>query len=163
MSASPEGIRPDHYRHVLGHFATGVAVVTALSEGKPIGMTVQAFSALSLSPPMVLFCARRGSRSWAAIADSGRLCVNLLHEQQSGLAVQFARSGRAKFQGVEWSPSAATGSPVLRPALAWIDCLIRETHPGGDHMVVMCDVVDLGADTSGRPLLFYRSEYQRLG
>lgn len=156
-------VPPDLFRHVLGHFATGVAVVTADRSPFLAGVTVQAFSSLSLNPPMVLFCVRRDSRTWGRIASGPELCVNVLAEDQAELAVQFARPGPNRFHDVEWAPSAVTGSPVLALALAWIDCLVREVHPGGDHLVVMCDVVDLGADTASRPLLFYRSEYQRLG
>ncbi|MGH7876768.1 MAG: flavin reductase family protein [Candidatus Dormibacteraceae bacterium] len=157
------GIPAERYRHVLGHFATGVAVVTTKHESKPIGMTVQAFSALSLDPPMVLFCARRGSRSWSRIEAVGHLCVNLLSQDQEQLAMRFATTKIDKFESVAWTPSEGSGSPILTAALAWIDCRIVATHPGGDHQVVICEVNDLGAEPSRRPLLFYRSEYQKLG
>lgn len=151
-----------HFRAVLGHFATGVAVVTAVSEGVPVGITVQSFSSLSLDPPLVLLSPARTSTSWPHIESARRLCINLLAEGHAHLARQFARSGGDKFQGVDWKPSPTTGSPVLTEALAWIDAVIESVSPGGDHLVVVCRVLDLQARTDLRPLIFYQSGFQSL-
>src|SRR5262245_20087411 len=111
-----------HFRAVLGHFATGVAAVTAIDEGEPVGLTIQSFCSLSLDPPLILLCPALSSTSWPRVERAGRLCVNLLADGQEELARQFARSGTDKYAGVRWAPSADTGSPVLEGALAWIDC-----------------------------------------
>jgi 3-hydroxy-9,10-secoandrosta-1,3,5(10)-triene-9,17-dione monooxygenase reductase component len=150
-----------HFRTVLGHFATGVAIVTARENGEAIGMTVQSFCSLSLDPPLILLCPAKSSTSWPKIEKAGRLCVNLLAEGQADLARQFAQSGSDKYQGVSWSPAPRTGSPILMEALGWIDCEIQDMYPGGDHVVVICRVLDLQA-LPGRPLVFFQSGFQRI-
>ena len=151
-----------HFRTVLGHFATGVAVVTAVHQGRPVGMTVQSFCSLSLDPPLILLCPGRVSTSWPRIEAVGRLCINLLAEGQASLARQFARPDTDKFGGVRWRPAPETGSPVLEDALAWIDCTLEEVHPGGDHLVAICRVLDLEAVAGVRPLVFFQSGFQRI-
>jgi 3-hydroxy-9,10-secoandrosta-1,3,5(10)-triene-9,17-dione monooxygenase reductase component len=146
------GVRPDdfqrHFRSVLGHFATGVAVITSVLDGEPIGIIIQSFSSLSLDPPLVLLCPALSSKSWPKFARAGHLCVNLLHEGQADLARQFARSGGDKYHEVEWSPAPGTGSPILAEAGAWMDCEIEDEHPGGDHRIVVCRVLELDAITA---------------
>src|SRR5262249_54865532 len=148
------------FRTVLGHFATGVAIVTAVSDGRPVGMTVQSFCSLSLDPPLILLCPGNSSTSWPRIASAGQLCVNLLADGQQEIARQFARSGADKYAGVVWTPSADGGSPIIDGALAWIDCRIESTFPGGDHLIVVCRVLDLGARTDLRPLIFFQSGFR---
>lgn len=148
-----------HFRNVLGHFATGVAVVTAVDRGEPVGLTIQSLCSLSLDPPLILLCPALTSTSWPRVERAGRLCVNLLAEGQDEIARQFARSGADKYAGVSWTPSPDTGSPMLQGAIAWIDCEVFEQHPGGDHLIVVCRVLDLAARTDLRPLIFYRSGF----
>src|SRR6266567_4513140 len=144
MSAKSNAAQPQaHFRTVLGHFATGVAIVSARNAGNPVGMTVQSFCSLSLDPPLILLCPVLSSTSWPKIEKAGRLCVNLLAEGQADLARQFAQSGSDKYRGVAWVAAPHTGSPVLQEALGWIDCEIQEIHPGGDHVVVICQVRDV--------------------
>jgi 3-hydroxy-9,10-secoandrosta-1,3,5(10)-triene-9,17-dione monooxygenase reductase component len=164
MAASDPASFQRHFRAVLGHFATGVAVVTARaqSERRPVGMTIQSFSSLSLDPPLILLCPSRASTTWPHIRATGRLCVNLLAEGQADLARRFARPGGDKYAGIAWSPSPLSGSPILDEALAWIDCAIESEHDGGDHTVAICQVVDLEANHDRRPLVFFQSGYQRL-
>jgi len=151
-----------HFRAVLGHFASGVAIVTARENGEAIGMTVQSFCSLSLDPPLILLCPALSSTSWPKIEKAGRLCVNLLAEGQADLARQFAQSGSDKYRGVAWVAAPHTGSPVLQEALGWIDCEIQEIHPGGDHVVVICRVLDLQAVPAVRPLVFFQSGFERI-
>lgn len=151
-----------HFRDVLGHFPSGVAVVTGLDAGRPAGLTVQSFCSLSLDPPLVLVCPARASLSWPRIEGTGRMCVNVLADDQEDLARAFAQSGQDKFAGLGWRPSPATGSPVLEGALAVIDCAIEQVHPGGDHLVVVGRVLALEAESERRPLLFHRSRYRGL-
>lgn len=147
---------------MLGHFATGVAVITTIDRGEPVGMTIQSFTSLSLSPPLILLCPALTSTTWPHVRAAGRLCVNLLAEGQAGLARQFARSGGDKYAGIKWRPSARSGSPILEEALAWIDCDLESEHPGGDHLMAVCRVWDLDANHAVRPLVFFQSGFQRL-
>jgi flavin reductase (DIM6/NTAB) family NADH-FMN oxidoreductase RutF len=145
-------------REVLGHFASGVTVVTALTADGPAGFTCQSFSSLSLDPPLVAFAPARSSQTWPALRAIGRFCVNVLAEGQDAVSQNFARSGVDKFAEVPWSPSAH-GSPVLDGVVAWIDGELWAEYDGGDHSIVVARVLDLGADPERRPLLFHRGSY----
>ncbi|MGY1622473.1 flavin reductase family protein [Geodermatophilus sp. SYSU D00965] len=153
-----EVIDPLVMREVLGHFASGVTVVTALADDGPVGFTCQSFSSLSLDPPLVVFAPARTSRTWPQLRDIGRFCVNVLAEDQHDLSSAFARSGADKFSGVHWRPSRQ-GQPVLDDVVAWIDCELWAEYDGGDHTLVAARVLDLGADGGRRPLLFHRGAY----
>ena len=145
-------------RDVLGHFASGVTVLTADTDDGPIGFTCQSFSSLSLDPPLVAFAPARTSRTWPRLRDIGRFCVNVLAEGQDDVSQNFARSGVDKFAGVPWTPSPH-GSPVLDGVIAWIDGALEAEHDGGDHTIVVARVLDLGAAADRRPLLFHRGAY----
>jgi 3-hydroxy-9,10-secoandrosta-1,3,5(10)-triene-9,17-dione monooxygenase reductase component len=160
MSADAE--QDSYFRSVLASFATGVAVVTAITDQRPVGMTIQSFCSLSLRPPRILLCPAITSTSWPKIASAAGLCINLLAEDQESLARQFARSGTDKFAGVGWEASDITGSPVLVNALAWIDCNIVDTYPGGDHLIAVCDVLALERRSDLRPLIFFKSGFARI-
>jgi 3-hydroxy-9,10-secoandrosta-1,3,5(10)-triene-9,17-dione monooxygenase reductase component len=161
-----DSIDPQHFRRVLSHFPTGVAVVTASGRGGPAGLTLQSFMSLSLSPAFILLSVDRNSTTWPTIAEQGRLAVNILAEEQSLLARQFARKGIDKFEGVDFRAGAVTGSPLLEGALAWIECSVERTYDGGDHLIVVCSVLDLDVDqsvgTHGSPLLFFKSGFPRI-
>jgi flavin reductase (DIM6/NTAB) family NADH-FMN oxidoreductase RutF len=145
-------------RDVLGHFASGVTVVTAVTADGPIGFTCQSFSSLSLDPPLVVFAPARTSRTWPRLREIGHFCVNVLAEEQTGLSTRFARSGVDRFAGVHWRPSGH-GNPVLDGVVAWIDCRLWNEYDGGDHTLVAARVLDLAADHGRRPLLFHRGAY----
>jgi flavin reductase (DIM6/NTAB) family NADH-FMN oxidoreductase RutF len=145
-------------RDVLGHFASGVTVVTADTADGPIGFTCQSFSSLSLDPPLVVFAPARRSRTWPRLREIGRFCVNVLAEDQMALSSRFARAGINRFAGVPWRPSRH-GSPVLDGVVAWIDCRLWAEYDGGDHTLVAARVLDLGADPGRRPLVFHRGAY----
>lgn len=149
------------FRQVLGHFCSGVTIVTASEAGEPVGFTAQSFSSVSLDPPLVLVCPAKSSSSWPRMRVTGAFCINILAEDQEALCRSFATRGADKFAGVGWSPSSATGSPVLDGALAWIDCRLETEHDAGDHTIVVGRVVDLDVADGGRPLLFYRGGYGR--
>ena len=144
-------------RTVLGHFASGVTVVTGISDGEPVGFSLQAFLSLSLEPPMVAIAASRRSTTWPSIHGSGAFCANVLGAGQEALCRDFARQGRDRFAGVGWSP-APTGSPCLDGVLAWVDCRIAQVHEAGDHWLVTGAVVAAGSGP-GEPLVFYRSGF----
>jgi 3-hydroxy-9,10-secoandrosta-1,3,5(10)-triene-9,17-dione monooxygenase reductase component len=151
-------VDPQAMRDVLGHFASGITVVTADTAEGPIGFTCQSFSSLSLDPPLVAFAPARTSRTWPRLREIGRFCVNVLAEGQDDVSQQFARSGGDKFAGVPWTCSPH-GSPVLDGVVAWIDGELWAEYDGGDHTIVVARVLDLGAHPERRPLLFHRGTY----
>ncbi|QNG55869.1 flavin reductase family protein [Pseudonocardia petroleophila] len=145
-------------RDVLGHFVSGIVVITAVGPDGPLGFTCQSFSSLSLEPPLVSFAPSRTSTTWPRIREVGAFCVNVLAADHQELSSGFARSGVDKFAGVSWRP-APSGAPVLDGVSAWIDCALRDEFDGGDHTIVVGQVQDLGADAARLPLLFYRGRY----
>lgn len=155
------GISSDHYRAVMGHFCTGITVITANDVDGPVGFTAQSFTSLSLDPPLVLVCPARTSSTWPRIEAAGEFCVNVLAEDQEEICRGFATRGADKFAGVGYSAAPVTHAPLLDRALAWIDCRLEEVHDGGDHHIVVGRVLDLGIAEKGRPLLFYRGGYGR--
>jgi flavin reductase (DIM6/NTAB) family NADH-FMN oxidoreductase RutF len=149
------------YRQVLGHFPTGVTVITAISEGEPVGLAVGSFSSVSLDPPLVAFFAGTGSSSWPKIEAAGVFCVNILGEDQEEVCRRFASKEGDKFAGLGWSPAAGTGSPLLHGVIAWIDCDIESVTETGDHFCVLGRVRDLAVADDGGPLVFFRGGYGR--
>jgi 3-hydroxy-9,10-secoandrosta-1,3,5(10)-triene-9,17-dione monooxygenase reductase component len=160
-SDDPEAVAAARkFRDVLGRFASGVTVVTAISGGAPVGLTCQSFSSVSLNPPLVLFIPAKTSRAWPSIQRSGKFCVNFLAEGQAELSNQMASRAVDKFAGLSWKPSEATGSPVLEGTLGYVDCQIHAVHEAGDHFVVIGRVLELGAqDDADKPLLFFEGKY----
>jgi flavin reductase (DIM6/NTAB) family NADH-FMN oxidoreductase RutF len=155
---APPIVDPRLMREVLGHFASGVTVLTADTDEGPIGFTCQSFSSLSLDPPLIAFAPARTSRTWPRLRGIGRFCVNVLAEGQDAVSQNFARSGTDKFAGVAWTPSLH-GAPVLDDVVAWIDGELWAEYDGGDHTIVVARVLDLGAHPDRRPLLFHRGSY----
>jgi 3-hydroxy-9,10-secoandrosta-1,3,5(10)-triene-9,17-dione monooxygenase reductase component len=143
----------------MGHFATGVTIVTALDGDEPVGLTAQSFTSLSLEPPLILFCPGKTSSTWPRIEKAGSFCVNILGEAQEAICRTFAASGTDKFAGVVSTPSDKTGAPVLDDVLAWVDCTLEAVHDAGDHLIVVGRVVDLSVEQEGKPLLFYRGGF----
>lgn len=156
-------VDPRAFRDTLGRFATGVAVVTARGPHGPAGLTTNAFSSLSLDPPLVLVCFDRGSRTLAVVRESRRFAVNVLRAGQEELAALFA--GKAphpeKFAAVTHSEDH--GVPVLDGALAWVACDLQALHPGGDHEIGVGAVTAMGSAQDGEPLVFYGGAYRSLG
>jgi flavin reductase (DIM6/NTAB) family NADH-FMN oxidoreductase RutF len=159
MSETP-AIDAATYRQVLGHFPTGVTVVTAVDDGVPVGLAVGSFSSLSLDPPLVLFCPAKSSSSWPRIRAAGSFCVNVLAADQEHVCRVFASREADKFASVPWT-EGATGAPRLDGVLAWIDCTIEDVLEGGDHDIAVGRVVDLGCREGSGPLVFYRGGYGR--
>ncbi|MEU2788158.1 flavin reductase family protein [Streptomyces sp. NPDC007100] len=158
---------PAVFRAVLGHFASGVTVVTAPAQGpadSPAGFACQSFASLSLDPPLVAFMVARTSTTWPRIARAGVFCVNVLGAGQEELCRAFAVSGADKFAGVTHTPAPVTGSPRLAGVPAWIDCAVQAVHTGGDHLIVVGRVAALGTDPDAAeagPLLFHRGTFGR--
>ncbi len=153
------GIDQARFREALGHFASGVTVVTATEDGLPVGFTCQAFTSLSLEPPLVALAPAKSSTSWPRISAAGAFCVNILAEHQEALCRTFAVSGGDKFAGVGWHLGTA-GTPVLEGTLAWVECKLEAIYAAGDHELVVGRVLDLGV-RDGTPLLFYRGGFGR--
>jgi flavin reductase (DIM6/NTAB) family NADH-FMN oxidoreductase RutF len=156
------------FRRVLGHFATGVTVITATAtatatdtETGPAGFACQSFSSLSLDPPLIAFLVGRTSTTWPRIARAGAFCVNVLGAGQGELCRGFAVRGADKFAGVAYDASPISGSPRLAGTVAWIDCAIHAVHTGGDHLIVVGRVEALGTgdDTDVEPLLFHKGRF----
>jgi flavin reductase (DIM6/NTAB) family NADH-FMN oxidoreductase RutF len=147
------------FREVLGHFATGVTIVTATEDAEPVGFTCQAFTSLSLDPPMVALAPGKNSTSWPRIAAAGSFCVNILADDQEALSRDFAVSGGDKFTGVGWRPGR-NGAPVLDGVLAWVECEFELAHDAGDHELVLGRVRDMGVNR-GQPLVYYRGGFGR--
>ncbi|MEU8789947.1 flavin reductase family protein [Streptomyces sp. NPDC048643] len=157
-------VDPAEFRRVLGHFATGVTVVTAPAsgDGDPAGFACQSFASLSLDPPLICFMVGRTSTTWPRIARAGVFCVNVLGAHQGDLCRGFAVSGADKFAGVEHDAAPASGSPRLAGAAAWIDCTVHAVHTGGDHLIVVGRVDALGTGGAGDgvpPLLFHKGRF----
>ncbi len=157
-SSAADGAR---FRQVLGHFPTGVTVVTAGTEGGPVGLCVGSFTSVSLHPPLVAFCAGYSSTSYPLIEAAGHFCVNILAEGQEEIARVFADKGDDKFSGIGWRPSVVTRAPVINDVLAWIDCEIDAIHEAGDHWIVVGRVLDLEIGHEGGPLVFFRGGFGR--
>jgi flavin reductase (DIM6/NTAB) family NADH-FMN oxidoreductase RutF len=155
-------IDTSEFRRVIGHFATGVTVVTTLRpDGSPCGLTASAVCSVSLDPTMVLVCVETGAESHGCIEKTGFFAVNVLADGHGeSLARRFSAENLGdKFTGVAFHPERS-GAPVLDQALAWLDCRVAERCPGGDHTVFLGEV--LAADAyQGAPLLYYRGGYGR--
>jgi 3-hydroxy-9,10-secoandrosta-1,3,5(10)-triene-9,17-dione monooxygenase reductase component len=168
LTAEPEtaqaGFEPEprRFRQVLGHFCTGVTVITALvGDAEPVGFACQSFAAVSLEPALVLFCPSRRSATWPRIEHAGHFCANVLTDGQRELSRRFgisAAAGADKFAGLRWS-SCSSGAPVLEGALTWFGGTFQAVHEAGDHFVVIGRVIELGECAPDPPLLFYRGRY----
>jgi flavin reductase (DIM6/NTAB) family NADH-FMN oxidoreductase RutF len=160
VSTVPD-VDPALFRQVLGHFPTGVTVITAARDGEPVGLAVGSFASLSLDPPLVLFCPSNTSASWPKIQETGSFCVNILSADQEHICRVFASKAEEKFKGLGWKAAAATGSPIIEGVIAWIDCSIDQVIEGGDHWIVVGRVLELDVDDKGGPLVFFRGGYGR--
>ena len=153
------------FRWAMGHFATGVTVVTSIGEdGEPVGTTASAVSSLSLNPPLVLVCFDLESLTLRALRSHGAFVVNVLAAPQQHLSANFARRGpTAAWDDVQHRPGP-TGSPRLDGALAVLECTVENRLPGGDHEIVIGRVHDVEVSYDGAaPLLYWRGSYLSLG
>jgi len=151
-------------RKLRGLFASGVTAVTTALDGRLHGVTVSAFTAVSLDPPLVLISLANETTSRDMIAESGLFAVNLLSDDQEFLSERFAARApivNEEFEGVPYHVEA-TGAPILEGSLAWYDCRVVATHAGGDHTLFVGHVEAVGFDESRRPLLYFANRYARL-
>jgi 3-hydroxy-9,10-secoandrosta-1,3,5(10)-triene-9,17-dione monooxygenase reductase component len=156
LSASIEG---KFFRQIMGHYPTGVCVITAIeANGGATGMVVGSFTSVSLHPPLVAFLPAQGSTSWPRIEAAGRFCVNVLADDQEALCRTFSGPSEDRFTGIEYQLTEG-GVPVLEGALAWIECDLHAVHEAGDHFIVLGAVRALDVQRDGKPLLFFKGGY----
>ncbi|HZY60189.1 MAG TPA: flavin reductase family protein [Candidatus Binataceae bacterium] len=155
-------IDKNELRRVMGHFATGVTVITTLSkEGKMHGLTANAVSSLSLVPPLLIICVDKKAESYASFEESKVFTVNILADDQEDISRRFAVSGGEKFEGVAYR-RGANGAPILHGVLAHLECKLYATFDGGDHTIYLGEIEE--AETREvKPLLFFRGGYRAMG
>lgn len=157
-----DGVRPDQLRATLRNFATGITILTA-GRDTPQGMTANSFTAVSLSPPLVLVCVNRSASIHQAILGYGSFAVSVLSGSQEYVARYFANHsrprGRAEFDIVGWSPGDSTGAPLIHGALAWIECAVAAAYDGGDHSIFLGSVLASDHAPAADALLFFGGGY----
>lgn len=150
------------FRRTLGHFATGVAVVTAsTAAGEVVGMTMSSFNSVSLEPPLVLFSVARSARSLPAMRAAKGFGINILGHHQADLSDRFARALTDKWDQVEHR-RGANGVPLIAGAIAHFECVPFAHHDGGDHEIFLARVLRFGGPGAGDPLIFFRGRYHSL-
>ncbi|MEH6564516.1 MAG: flavin reductase family protein [Halopseudomonas sp.] len=172
MSLATTVIEPISFREALGHYASGITVITSEAENQPLGFTCQSFYSVSMDPPLVSFSVKANSYSYPHIRQAGRFAVNILSGKQAGIANQFARQGSDKWRGVKWQPSPL-GNPLIDGSLHWLDCEVHAEYAAGDHLIVIGEVKALKLQhflppslqhsfqhsAATQPLLYFKGQY----
>jgi flavin reductase (DIM6/NTAB) family NADH-FMN oxidoreductase RutF len=155
-------VSTDELKQVFSRWATGVTIVTARAGDRIHGMTVSAFTEVSLEPPLVLVCADKTSLTLPVIAEGGVFAVNVLAREQEALSNRFAskQDEHRRFEGLEYE-TGKTGAPLIPGTVACLDCRVVATHEAGDHLIFVGRVEDLRR-SDREPLLYYRSAYRGL-
>ena len=163
MSLLSTAIEPLSFREALGHYASGITVITSHLDDEPIGFTCQSFYSVSMNPPLVSFSVMSSSASYPKIRQAGRFAVNILSGEQVRISNQFARRGADKWHGVQWQQSPL-GNPVIAGSLHWLDCEIHAEYPAGDHLIVIGEVKALNLQDAAatQPLLYFKGQYCNL-
>ncbi|MDH0288665.1 flavin reductase family protein [Pseudomonas sp. GD04087] len=163
MSIPSTAIEPFSFREALGHYASGITVITSHIDDEPIGFTCQSFYSVSMSPPLVSFSVKSNSYSYPKIRQAGRFAVNILSGEQVKISNQFARQGADKWHGVEWQESPL-GNPLIVGSLHWLDCEVHAEHAAGDHLIVIGEVkaLNLQEAAATQPLLYFKGQYCNL-
>ena len=160
-SAEPE-IDPRALRDVLGSFATGVCVVTSIGdEGRPVGMTINSFSSVSLDPPLILWSIGLNTPSRSAYQNHPSFVINIMGADTKDLSLHFARPSDDKFADVNWTPGYE-GAPVLTDAMAVLECAVEQQIIAGDHEIFIGRVKRM-SQKDGEPLLFHRGKFAEIG
>lgn len=156
------GHDPRTLRDALGCFATGVTVVTCVAgDGRPAGLTVNSFTSLSLEPPLLLVCLHKMAASSAALIEATHFAVNVLQTGQQPASIRFSTRDEDRFGATPWSCGEA-GAPILKDSLGVFECRRHAVHDGGDHHILIGEVVKASFDAGLDPLLFFRGRYRRL-
>jgi len=149
------------FRDALGHFATGVAIVTAAGEGGAMGLTINSFASVSLKPPLILWSLDKASDRFAPLMKASHFAVNMLAGDARDLAQRLARKGQAGLDGAKVR-AGAHGVPLLEDAIAHFECSVEHRYEGGDHIIFVGRVLAFDHRSHGDPLIYYRGRYRAL-
>lgn len=163
MSLPRSAIDPAHFREALGHYASGITVITSRIDDEPVGFTCQSFHSVSMNPPLVSFNVMASSYSYPKIRQAGRFAVNILSGEQMAISSLFARQGADKWHGIDIQTSPL-GNPLIAGSLHWLDCEIHAEHVAGDHLIVIGEVKALNRQHTAatQPLLYFKGQYRSL-
>lgn len=155
------GVSKEEFRTALGRFASGVTVVTAKgAQGELLGITVSAFSSVSLEPPLVLVCIDKRASLHGHLSEGAHFAINILGEDQELMSRRFASKDEDRFDGTAYRESA-DGAPLIEGALATLECRAIHAYPGGDHTIIVGEVESTSVG-DGRPLAYFRGGYVQL-
>ncbi len=152
---------PQLFRQALGHYASGITVIAGMDAQTPVGFTCQSFYSVSMEPPLVSFSVMRSSTSWPKIRETGAFSVSILSARQREVSNALARSGTDKWNGVAWDRTSS-GNPIIAGSLTWLDCVLFEEYPAGDHNIVIGEVREMGQldpDGDHEPLIYFKGRY----
>ncbi len=163
LNTPTTAIEPARFREALGHYASGITVISTHIDGEPIGFTCQSFYSVSMNPPLVSFSIKSSSYSYPKIRKAGRFTVNILSDEQVAISNQFAKASTDKWRGIDWEASPL-GNPIIANSLYWIDCQIHAELIAGDHVIVIGEVkaLPLKENTYAQPLLYFKGQYGNL-
>jgi flavin reductase (DIM6/NTAB) family NADH-FMN oxidoreductase RutF len=154
-------VSKDEFRTALSRFLSGVTVVTTLSDdNRPAGITVSAFSSVSLDPPLILACIDKRASLHAHLTEGTHFAVNILADHQQEVSRLFASRDENRFEGAQYR-QGLHGAPLLEGALAYIECRVVHAYPGGDHTIIVGEVESTSV-ADHRPLAYYRGNYSGL-
>ncbi|MET4901156.1 flavin reductase family protein [Paenarthrobacter sp. CC6] len=158
-----QSIDPRAFRDTLGHYASGITIISGSDETGPIGFTCQSFYSVSTEPPLISFSVMKTSTTYPRIRETGKFAVNVLSQHQDKVSNQFARKGSDKWAGIAWTPTQA-GNPVIQDTLMWLDCDIWAEHDAGDHLIVLGKVNEMSPANwhIHEPLLYFKGQYRYL-
>ncbi len=149
-------------RDAFGGFATGVTIITAITQnGEPIGLTANSFTSLSLDPPLLLVCVANTANSASVLRSASHFAVNVLQIDQKAVSNRFAGKGEDRFANTDWLPGE-TGAPLLNQSLSTFECRQHALHEGGDHFVLIGEVVKANFDPDYDPLIYFCGKYRAL-
>lgn len=148
-------------RNTLGCFTTGVVVATTVGDGgMPVGLTINSFNSVSLDPPLILWSLSLAAPSLSAFRAHSTFAINILSIDQADLCLRFAKSAENKFKDVSWT-AGMNGIPLISNALGWLECEVWRRHDGGDHEIIIGEVMGLGS-TDKLPLVYHRGRLKRI-
>jgi 3-hydroxy-9,10-secoandrosta-1,3,5(10)-triene-9,17-dione monooxygenase reductase component len=161
--ASNQALDPRSFRDTLGHYASGITIISSVDEEGPVGFTCQSFYSVSTEPPLVSFSVMTSSTTYPRVRETGKFAVNVLAHDQHTVSNQFARKGTDKWAGIPWSPTHA-GNPVIADTLMWLDCEIWAEYEAGDHYIVIGRVTEMSPSEwhKHEPLLYFKGQYRHL-
>lgn len=150
------------FRQACGQFATGVAVATVCGpSGEPHGLTINSFTSVSLTPPLILICIDYRAQVLQVFLRASHFAVNILSDSQQDISNRFAYRAEDRFAGVAWKPGS-TGAPLIDGSLATVECATRQVVEGGDHTILLAEAVAVSSG-AGDPLLYFNSKYHHIG